>query len=306
MNNTKEALAYLKKQVELEPLSFYTVLAKEKIKTMSKEKIKTAARSTASVPRMQSLKLSSFQKNTIKRLNLWLSLKHVGFAQSQADLLMTYKPKHISSETIALTLVDLFADHEAHLLNFKVIYANINKLFDLDEHLVENLFPLEHLELVKKIDKDIDPLVVLSLIRQESAFNKFARSGAGARGLMQIMPKTARNLQRRIKTHQLYLPETNIRLGIKYLKRLNKYYNGNLLYTLASYNAGEGNVKKWIRKGLFKGKNNLEAIESIPFKETRKYVKLIFRNLYFYRSQKNKKPLRLASLTDFKNHQFIH
>ena len=134
---------------------------------------------------------------------------------------------------------------------------------------------------IENIDKIIDPLVVLSLIRQESAFNPRAKSIVGARGLMQLMPQTAKRFNTKIRPHHLKKPKLNIRIGTKLLRKLLKRYDGNLIHALAAYNAGERNANKWI-KDRFTGTDAEDVIEEIPFKETRLYVKLIYRNLFFY------------------------
>jgi len=78
-----------------------------------------------------------------------------------------------------------------------------------------------------------------------------------------------------------YNPKENIKIGIRYFEYLMKTFNNNLIYSLAAYNAGPSKVKSWITT-IFNNSNPLIAIENIPYKETRKYVKLIYRNIFFY------------------------
>jgi soluble lytic murein transglycosylase len=124
----------------------------------------------------------------------------------------------------------------------------------------------------------LDTSWVIALMRQESAFQPDARSSAGARGLMQLMPKTGRYVarllkQRRPKITDLYKPETNIKLGTHYLKKNLKRFNANKVLTTAAYNAGPHRVSKWLPEA-----NNMDAdiwTETIPYKETRNYVQRI-------------------------------
>ncbi len=144
------------------------------------------------------------------------------------------------------------------------------------------LFPLELSSLIQKYNMDIDSHLVLGLIRQESNFNDKAISRVGARGLMQLMPTTAKFLDKKVRVSDLYNPDVNLRLGIKYLKRLLLKYDGNIVFALAAYNAGENRMNRWMID-FFATENPLMMIESIPFKETRDYVKLIYRNMFFYK-----------------------
>ncbi len=149
--------------------------------------------------------------------------------------------------------------------------------------------PGEYFSIIKNESKQykIDPFLIISLIRQESLFNKDAKSYAGARGLMQLMYYTAKKLAkelkyRRIRAKHLYIPETNLKLGIYYLKKLSdRYGKDNLPYILAAYNAGEHRVDYW--KKVLKEENKEEFVELIPFTQTRKYVKLILTNYFIYK-----------------------
>jgi len=157
---------------------------------------------------------------------------------------------------------------------------------------LEILYPHPYFDQLTKAMKNhpADPLVVLSLIRQESVFNPDARSRVGARGLMQLMPLTARRLKRSVRENHLSNPATNMEIGTRYVQQLHKRYDGNLVHVLAAYNAGEARVEKW-KNLYFISDEMLYNIESIPFLETRNYVKLIFRNLFFYKMLEGKKDI---------------
>lgn len=123
-----------------------------------------------------------------------------------------------------------------------------------------NAMPYGDLIHEKSVKYDVDPALVAAVVEQESRFHAKARSQVGARGLMQLMPRTGRWLGAR----NLYDPEQNIDAGVKYIKYLQQRFNGNVKQTIAAYNAGEGNVKRY--GGI------------PPFRETQSYVKKVMRN----------------------------
>ena len=133
----------------------------------------------------------------------------------------------------------------------------------------------------------LDPYLVASLIRQESEFNAGAISYANAYGLMQILPSSGRALAREMgmthfETYQLLDPETNIKLGTRYLRHVLDKFGGVQEYALAAYNAGDERVTDWQAAGPYHGID--EFVESIPFTQTRDYVQGILRNEDIYRS----------------------
>jgi len=138
----------------------------------------------------------------------------------------------------------------------------------------------------------IDRALLLALIRQESRFKARAKSHAGARGLMQIMPGTAafvtgdRSLRRRTGRDQLLDAELNLEIGQEYLSMLmsEDYFNGSLVHMLAAYNGGPGNVRRW-RRELIDVQDPLLFIESLPAPETRNYVQKVLANLWIYRDR---------------------
>ena len=150
------------------------------------------------------------------------------------------------------------------------------------------LFPEAWWETIKSesAKNGLDPYLVASLIRQESEFNPSVISYANAYGLMQLLPSVGKSLARQegmshFQTYQLLDPETNIRLGTRYLRQMIDRFGGVQEYALAAYNAGEERVTDWQAAGPYHGID--EFVESIPFTQTREYVQGILRNEEIYR-----------------------
>ncbi len=136
------------------------------------------------------------------------------------------------------------------------------------------------------------PEYILSIIRQESEFDTEALSPAGARGLMQLMPATAQMVAKRAglaydNQRLTRDPRYNVTLGSSYLASRLKLFDGSYVLATASYNAGEGNVKKWVKQYGDPRHMTLEQtidwIEMIPFAETNNYVQRVIENMQIYR-----------------------
>jgi soluble lytic murein transglycosylase len=134
----------------------------------------------------------------------------------------------------------------------------------------------------------VDRALLFALMRQESRFDPTARSGAGARGLMQLMPSTATYVADKLTTDigrkpDLYEPETNVTLGQHYVRYLldQKGIENDLILTIAAYNAGPGNIESW-RKRLSGVKDPVLFIESLPVGETRNFAKQVLTNYWIY------------------------
>ena len=154
-----------------------------------------------------------------------------------------------------------------------------------------------------------DKALLYAIARQESGFNPRARSSSKAMGVLQIIPSTAafvmKNREyrlRRSKNHLLYNPPHNISIGSKYIKFLFSLpiVNNDLMWMLASYNAGPGNFQKWTKDRNYKNKDTLLMLESLPARETRNYIKLVLTNLWVYKSRFNEDNMVLLSLASGK------
>jgi soluble lytic murein transglycosylase len=149
-------------------------------------------------------------------------------------------------------------------------------------------FPLAHWDSIKSKanELEMDPYLILALIRQESLFDARARSPAVALGLMQLLPSTAARVASRIgmpapSNEKLFDPEINLTLGTQYLKDLLQRYSNSWFKAIAAYNAGEAAVDRWEKEIITDDIE--EFVERIPYLETRGYVKLVMRNHRIYK-----------------------
>lgn len=132
----------------------------------------------------------------------------------------------------------------------------------------------------------LHPLFLFSLVRQESLFEGFVRSSAGARGLMQIIPTTGQEIANNYgwplnyTADDLYRPLVNVQLGVYYLKTKRSYFDGDLYAALAAYNAGPGNAEAW---RSLSGPDPDLFVETIRFAETRDYIRGIYEIFWMYR-----------------------
>jgi soluble lytic murein transglycosylase len=288
--------------IDNNPLSYYAIISQEFIPEYEMKNFKKNFYN----PKTPVVKLNEEDFNyklqsNIKEMHIWRKLKYISKVDHLIEYFLAAKPRDVltnkevlddydDNELLIIThtyFLDLFKENGDFLSKFKFISKAIDKDLISSKTLnIEDMFPDIYADTVKKVDSDIDPYLVLSIIRQESAFNPNASSHVGARGLMQLMPYTAKEVIGKVKLDQLYNPKTNITAGIRYFKKLLKRFNGNLIFALSSYNAGPHKVQKW-KKNVFSFDDPLKTIEQIPYKETRLYVKLIYRNFFFYNLLKN-------------------
>ncbi|MCS6801131.1 MAG: tetratricopeptide repeat protein [Chloroflexota bacterium] len=132
----------------------------------------------------------------------------------------------------------------------------------------------------------VDPALLLALIRQESVYDRYARSVAGARGLTQVMPATGEGIARALgradfTVADLYRPETSIEFGAYYFGEQLRRFAGNAYFAMGAYNAGPGVIPRWTNGNLAFDPDLF--VERIPYRETSSYVRLVGRYYYLYR-----------------------
>jgi soluble lytic murein transglycosylase len=194
---------------------------------------------------------------------------------------------------LAKSIAGVYEDQGSYIRAIETLKRAIPSYFSaevgqLPRPVWDGLFPRPFWDELKRdcLKNQLDPYLVASLIRQESEFNPAAISRANAMGLMQLLPKVGKGLAREMRIKhfsrdQLLQPNTNLRLGTRYFKRVVDHYGGHIEYALAAYNAGENRVEDWRKNADFKDAE--EFVESIPFTETREYVQAILRNAMLYR-----------------------
>lgn len=151
------------------------------------------------------------------------------------------------------------------------------------------LYPIYFSDIIEIAgDKNqLDPFLIQSLMREESYFNEFAISGSNARGLMQLLPSTAREVAgweglSSFQTGDLFLPAVNIRLGSRYLAHLHQLFNGNSMPAVGAYNGGPGAMKRWTQ-GLTSFNSDPDMfVEKIPYEQSRDYIKKVFASYWNY------------------------
>jgi soluble lytic murein transglycosylase len=281
-----ESMPLFKQIITEDPLSFYAIMASKNIGSEKEEfNFYHEMMKGQSFGILQDEHTKSPDTaNVIRRLKAWTKIDSNPFIEIE---LRNFKKSFITKKSDLTSYVKISTyilnQEQNYLTTFKVIYSALSKKqIKLDEEILKSLFPSPYFDSVKRNVQGTDPLIVMSLIRQESGFNPRAQSPVGALGLMQLMPSTASRLDRKVNNNLLRSPDRNIKIGAQYLKYLLNKYDNNLVFTLSAYNAGESRINKW-REMFFKNNSILHTIESIPFKETRMYVQLIMRNIFFYK-----------------------
>ncbi|MFV9875455.1 MAG: lytic transglycosylase domain-containing protein [Rickettsiales endosymbiont of Dermacentor nuttalli] len=180
-------------------------------------------------------------------------------------------------------------DHVGKTKNLYLI-VEISKLANKEKLLfAKSSYPI----LPKLSNFELEKPMIHSIIRQESVFNRYAKSTAGALGLMQLMPSTAQKVAKDLKVKYSKVdltgnPFYNIKLGSNHLYTLVNDYKGSYILAIAAYNAGSANVDKWINtigdpRNIKKLDDLIDWIEMVPFYETRNYLQRVVENLQVYR-----------------------
>ncbi len=270
--------------IELDPIGYYGILAYRQL-----DQAIPAVRSLASTNKLANLE-EIIGKTDLVTLEWLIAVKEKDLSRKFLDSLS--ERKLVSNTKNSTEVWTQFLKYYARAGDYLGLFMQLG---NIDSELRDQIFQKNPQLLFPEPFKDhvteaaehfeVNPNLIYSIMRQESAFNPKARSHADAFGLMQLIPEMAKRAARyaniRFQRHrELYDPETNIMLGSAFLKNLLGKNNNNFLVTVASYNASEKAIKNWVQT-RYTG-DPLEFIEDIPYSETQGYIKLVLRNLVFY------------------------
>lgn len=154
--------------------------------------------------------------------------------------------------------------------------------------IVKLLHPVPFKQMVEEaaLEWNLDPFLLVAVMKVESGFDPRAVSAKGARGLMQIMPDTGAWAAVQLGMEpfhpdDLFIPDINLRIGAWYLSYLSQRFNDRLVLALAAYNGGQGNVQQWLTSMRWSGE--VETVQDIPYGETRRYVIRVLRTYESYK-----------------------
>ncbi|NQY81037.1 MAG: transglycosylase SLT domain-containing protein [Candidatus Caenarcaniphilales bacterium] len=292
--DTDNARSVLNNLISAHPLNYYSYRAKEILKhlktnpkhiwfeLMPKSKI-------VHVPDWERPEL--FSENDIKDL-YGEDVKELFITKSYDYILSMDKLEENSFGKRFLTYIHSLANNNLKSIRFahQVIKDSYDFKNEEEHQLYQFAYPLAYSGLVSAnigATSKLDPFIVHALMKQESTYQADIVSKVGAIGLMQLMPYTAKDIARvvnisNLRLEDIFEPEINIKLGVRYMEEVFRSFEGNMIFAIASYNAGPQRIKQWSKKYNFKKDPDL-FVESIPYKETKNYVKKVLQNYWVYR-----------------------
>lgn len=269
-----------------EPQSFYGLLAIKQLKQSPQLQNDDLSLTAADIAKLE-------QKPAVIRA---LALHQIGRNDlAEEELRASYLELPRNERPLMLKLADR--------LSLPALQISLAKRFETASNsLSAAKFPIPDWEPVGGFN--VDPALIYALVRQESGFRPQARSHAGAMGLMQLMPGTAQMMRKQVGEHTIAgaSPEQrNVTLGQSYVRHLldNPLVDNNVIFMLASYNAGIGRLQQW-KQSLNYDDDPLLFIEQIPYPETRYYVMQVMTNYWLYSELLGVKNPTLGSLANLR------
>ncbi|MFZ0821801.1 MAG: transglycosylase SLT domain-containing protein [Candidatus Acidiferrales bacterium] len=289
--NVPHARSYYVKAAQRFPQAFFGMRSSERLAEIGTEPLNPAeivsAIPDAPAPGQIDAPVPPEAQERWQRAN---ALRAIGFdASAELELRAAFAATQSPRLLLEAAQAAIGADHYGEAITLaRQAYPQpeSHRVADLPPAVAHVLYPLPYFPSVERSSgkNKVDPMLVTGIMRQESAFQSDAVSRAGAVGLMQVLPKTAPQLARRLRVSytraRLFDPDYNLQLGTLYLSDLLGQF-GSPEAALAAYNAGEDRVKLWEAERNYS--DPLEFAESIPFAETRDYVQIVMRNAAIYR-----------------------
>lgn len=259
------------------PLTYYGLL-------VSQEVNKALLQIEKSPPKKGKVYFSESEMKSLDRARILLQ---AGILSAASEELGVFTNRTLSGDE-AEYLANFFAQSLHYQRAFSLLGTGFEDLPERrNEFVIRELFPKEYWEYVSDDNKrsGLDPLLLLSVMKQESAFDYQALSHSGAVGLMQMIPPTAEDVKRELKSdaeipHELEDPSTNVKFCAYYLAKLIKKYDGSIPLALAAYNAGPKRISTFMKS---RGPLSDTWVDELPWAEPSFYVKSILKNYIVYR-----------------------
>lgn len=277
---TDEALGYYR-QASSHPTTFYGQLATSRLSSGS-----SALLQLPTAPSPTAAQSGVLAANDMVRA---FELMNEAGEDSLARSFVIELANTLQDSTALAALADLMVERELPNLSVRVAKIAAGRGISLPER----SYPTAVLPAFTQVGKPVEPALVYGLSRQESEFNPRAISHAGARGLMQLMPRTARAVARQIgvpyqRARLTDDPSYNATLGSAHLSDLLDDFAGSYIMTIAAYNAGAHRVSQWVERygdPRDPAVDPIDWMENIPFTETRNYVQRVIENVQVYRAR---------------------
>lgn len=293
--DTRTGAKLLTEVAQLYPSTWYGHLARERLEALDPELADTVdPRALVSAPSNRAARAAAREE-----LEAGIAAVKAGLEDGPAELMALARRRNdAASNSVAIEVLATNADPLlAHRFARSVVREQTSKT--ADGTVWKAAFPTNYAELfAANADGHATPSLLQGLTREESAFNPEATSHCGARGLMQLMPPTARAVAREqgkrlARLSELYQPERNISLGSQYLAQLLEKFDGNRAAAVAAYNGGPSRVARWLKNAR---PGQLEEwVEEIPLDETRNYVKAVLSSADVYAHAPGRAALATAS-----------
>jgi len=274
--------------IQLYPFSYYSHRARELMGASAPKA--TESNESPAFPAIA----ENWNDENDARLAVVRELLAIGLDTEAASELKIVAAQNPDDARLAFRLAELYSRIGEPMKAMGVLQRRFREIVrhggkNVPQRFWEILFPRHHWERITAAaaKRDLDPYLMTSIIRQESGFEPTVVSSAGAVGLMQIMPAEAQRISTddgqigSVTREQLFNPDINVEVGAAEIVQKMKAMNGNILLAIASYNAGEDAVGRWLTKTSLADIDVF--IESIPYAETRLYVKSVMRNQHEYR-----------------------